>query len=102
MRYCLTTAALRPTSPIAIGLVEEGIDIFRNRLFQRGEAAVVAGAAQIFDAGLGEILILVADRRRHVDIFDVRRAAERGEHGNDQITKAARRSGADVEYARHG
>src|SRR6476660_2497919 len=87
-------------SPISVGLVQER-DIPIHPLLQRGEVGVVACFAQVFDLGLGEILVLIADRRRHVDIFDVRRVAERTEHGGDQITEAARLAGAYIEDARH-
>src|SRR5262245_10791042 len=90
-----------PPSAIAVGLVEEQRDIAIHPLLERGEAGVVACPAQTFDLGLREILILVADRRGHVDIVDVRLPAERAEHGGGQVTEAARLAGPDVEDARY-
>src|SRR5271166_5205003 len=86
-------------SPIAVGPVEEGIDVAIDRLLERREAGVVACPAQVLDPGLREILVLIAQLRGHVDIFDPRLAAERGKHGGDQIAEAARVSGSHVEYA---
>src|SRR5947208_12675590 len=82
-------------SPIPVRLVEEERDIAIHPLLERGEAGVVACPAQIFDLGLREILILAADRRRHVDIFDSRLSAKRAEHGGDEITEAARLAGSE-------
>src|SRR5262252_6221867 len=87
--------------PIPVGLVEEERDIAIHSLLERGEAGVVACPAQIFDLGLREILILAADRRRHVDVFDSRLSAKRAEHGGDEITEAARLAGSNVEDPRH-
>ena len=36
-----------------IGAIEEALDVGRDRIFQRGEAAIVAGAAQPIDLALG-------------------------------------------------
>jgi len=58
-------------------------------------------AAQICCLRLGEILVAVADRSRHVDIFDRGLAAERREHRGHQVAEAARLAGADVEDARY-
>ena len=66
-------------SPVAVRLVEVPADIARHRLLERREAAIVAGAAQLLDIGLREILVAVADRDRHIDILDLRRTAERAQ-----------------------
>src|SRR3981189_305061 len=87
-------------SPVSVGLVQER-DIPIHPLLERGEVGVVACLAQVFDLRLGEILVLIADRRRDVDISDVRRAPECAEHGRDQVAEASRLTGADVEDARH-
>src|SRR5262249_14881902 len=84
-------------SAIPVGLVEKERDIASHSLLEWGEVGVVACPAQVFDLGLREILILAADRRRHVDVFDSRLPAERAERGGDEITKAARLAGSDVE-----
>src|SRR6516162_4444580 len=81
--------------------VEKERDIASHSLLERGEVGVVACPAQVFDLGLREILILAADCRRHVDIFDSRLPAERAERGGDEITEAARLAGSDVEDPRH-
>src|SRR5437764_6183350 len=88
-------------SPIPIGLVQEQGNIAIHPLFERGEAGVVAGPAQVFDLGFREVLVLVADRRGHVDVIDGRLASERPEHCGNQIAEASRLAGADVEDARY-
>src|SRR3954452_24965372 len=70
-------------SPISVGLVQKR-DIPVYPLLERGEVGVGTFLAQFFVLRLSEILILIADRRRHVDIFDVRRAAECVKHRRDQ------------------
>src|SRR4029077_3791384 len=65
-------------STISVGLVQER-DIPIHPRLERDEVGVVACLAQVFDLRFREILILMADRRRHVDIFDVWRAAGAGE-----------------------
>src|SRR3984893_11029112 len=68
----------RPVVSTAAGrAVEEVLDIVPYRRLERREPGIVAGALQLLDRGLREILVAVADRGRHVDIFDVGRAAER-------------------------
>src|SRR5499426_4829737 len=84
-------------SSVAVGLVQEQLDVPAHPFLERSEVGVVACPAQVFDLGLGEILVLIADRRRHVDIFDLRRAVERLEQRGDQVTEAARPAGADIE-----
>src|SRR6516164_10564497 len=80
-----------------IGAIEIVFDIKRDRVFQRCEAAVIAGAAQPIDSGLREILIAVADRLGYVDILDVRIRAERGIGRQHKVFEAARFAGADIE-----
>src|SRR5262249_30337041 len=58
-----------------------------DRLGERREARVIAGAAQIFDRRLREILVAVADLRRHVHVFDVGRAPKCGEHSGDEVAE---------------
>src|SRR5215510_10624648 len=89
------------SSPIPVELVQKQRDIAIHPLLEWGETGVVAYPAQLFDLGLGEILILVADRYGHVDISDIGLPAERAEHGGDQITEAARLASPDVEDSRH-
>src|ERR1700738_2021226 len=68
-------------SAVAIWLVKKSGDVAANRWFKRGELRRIAGAAQVPHRGRGEVLIAVADRDWHVDIFDFRRLAEHVEHG---------------------
>src|SRR6202030_3340287 len=68
---------LRFSSPIPVGAGEEVPDIAADGGVERREARIVAGAMQVLDRGLREILIGVADRDRHVDVFDVGLPAER-------------------------
>src|SRR5712692_1237160 len=84
-------------SPVAIRAVEVPCHIMAHRVRERGEGGAVARAPQILGRALREILIAVADLGRHVDIFDVRRPSQRGEHGEDQLAEARRPAGADVE-----
>src|ERR1700743_2216501 len=60
-----------------IGPVEETFDVSAHRVFQRREAAIVAGAAEAIDLALREILITSANLLGHIDIFDLRRCCER-------------------------
>src|SRR6266540_3178389 len=92
---------VRRPSSVPVRLIQEQGNIPVHPLLERGEAAVVACPAQIFDLGFGEILILLADRRRHIDVFDLRLSPERAEHGGDQIAKATRPARADIEDARN-
>src|SRR6478736_1482330 len=82
-----------------IGAVEEVLDVSLDRLFQRRESAVVAGALQPIDMALGEVLVAAADRLGHVDILDIRNGAERGIGRNHQFPEAAGLAGADVKDA---
>src|SRR5665811_1974714 len=71
-----------PTFPdhaltISVFAVEIAGDILANGRLARGEAGVIAGAAQVLDGALREILVLAADRVRHLDIFDIGRPPER-------------------------
>ncbi len=59
-----------PVLAVGVGSVEELRHVAFDALFDRGEARVVARAAQVIDLRLGEILILPADAFRHVDVFD--------------------------------
>src|SRR5665647_61156 len=47
----------------------------------------------------GDILVLAADRVRHLDIFDIGRPPERLEHGADHVAEAFGFAGADIENA---
>ena len=88
-------------SPISIGAIEIATHVFLDPVFQSGEIGIEAGAAQIFGLGLREILIGVADRLRHLDVFDVWLPAERRQHRQHQIAETARLAGADVEDTRY-
>src|ERR1700688_3377801 len=85
--------------PIAVGEVEITADVLTDRRLKRREAGIIAGAAQVLDTALGEVLILAADRVRHLDIFDIGRPAERLEHGADHVAKAFGLAGADIKDA---
>src|SRR5277367_404217 len=91
----------RLSSPMAIGAIEISADVTLHALLDRSEVSSKSGAAQIADLGLREILVGVADRSRHVDIFDFRFAAECREHSCHQIAEAARLAGANIENTRH-
>ena len=75
---------------IAVGRVEIAVDVACHRVLERCEAGVIASEAQVFDARLREILILPADRIRHLDIFDIGRAPKCLEHGDDHVAEAFR------------
>src|ERR1019366_7633120 len=85
--------------PIAIGAIEIVGDIVADSALERREAGVIAGAAQVLDGALREILILAADRVRHLDIFDIGRPPESLEHGVDHVAEAFGFAGADIENA---
>src|SRR5579883_2640142 len=87
-------------SAIAIRRVEVGYDVTLDGLGQRHEACVIAGAAQVFDRALGEILVFAADRLRHLDVTDVRHASECREHRGNEVAEALRLAGPDIEQAR--
>src|SRR5215471_6998648 len=89
-------------STVTIRMVEKLRHIAPDRLFKRREGGTVARATQILHLALREVLVLVANRQGHVDIFDVGLAAEGPEHGLDQVAEAARTASADIEDARHG
>src|ERR1700693_1123639 len=72
-------------SPVPVGAVEEPSDVMPHRRPQWGEASIVAGPAQVLDRGLGEILVAVADRGRHVDVFDVGGTPEGRENRPDTL-----------------
>ena len=61
---------------VPVRAVEIAGDVFADGVLERREAGVIARPAQILDIALREILVLAADRLRHVDIVDVGRAAQ--------------------------
>ena len=65
----------RSCSAIAVGAIEIAIHVTLHRRLERREVGIIAGAPQIGGLGLREILVAVAERNRHVDIFDRRLAA---------------------------
>src|SRR6187549_907098 len=85
--------------PVAVVTVEIAGDVLADGRFERRKTGIISGATQSLDARLGEILILSADRRRHIDVFDIRRLTQRLEHGTDHVAETLRLSGADVENA---
>src|SRR6185437_10091313 len=91
-RVCWLLPSAEPVGP-----VEKVPDVGSNRIFQRREAAIIPGAPQPIDLALGEVLVAVANRYGHLDIFDIRRRSERGIGRQHQILEAARLAGADVE-----
>src|SRR4051812_1259995 len=88
LRSASCCSKLNIALPVAVRPVEEVGDVAADRDMERREAGVIAGAAQILDLALGEILIAVTDCRGHVDIFDMRRLAERREHRGDHLAEA--------------
>src|ERR1700691_5845074 len=82
-----------------IGASEEALDVGLDRLFQPGETAIIARIAQTSDIALREILVAAANVFGHLDIFDIRRLAERGIGREHQILEAAGLAGSDVEDA---
>ena len=62
---------------IPVRRVEIPGDVARYGCRSGVNCRIIAGPAQVLDVGLREILILAADRFRHVDVFDVGGAAER-------------------------
>ncbi len=68
-------------SPETVVAVKEVLDVAVDRFLQRREAAIVAGAAQPIAFALGEVLIAAANLFGHLDVFDIRRHAERAALG---------------------
>src|SRR5664279_4837791 len=89
----------RCLSAETIGAIEEALDVGLDRRFQRREAAIVARAAQTGDIALREVLVAAANWLGHLDIFDIRRLAERGIGREHHIPEAARLAGSDIEDA---
>src|SRR5436305_1684022 len=87
------------SSAEAIRPVEEALEVSSDGVFKRGETAVVTGTLQPVDVALGEVLVAVADRCRHIDIFDVWSGAERTPGSSHQILETARPTGSNVEQA---
>src|SRR5512143_2633252 len=85
--------------PVAVFAIEIAGDILPDGSLERCETCIISGAPQPFDARLGEILVLSADRLGHIDILDIRGHAERLEHGADHIAETLCLSGADIEDA---
>src|SRR4051812_13769718 len=83
----------------AIGAVEELVDIVVDRIFQRREAAIVAGAPQPIAVALGEVLVAAPNLFGHFDILDIWSGAERVIGRQHHILEAAGLAGADVEDA---
>src|SRR3981189_3106736 len=83
-------------SPVAVRGVEIRGDVTLDRVRQRREARVIARAAKIFDRGMGEILAIVGDRPRRIDVVDVWRAPERRIQPGDQVAKALPLSAARI------
>src|SRR4051812_21584913 len=83
----------------AVGAIEEAPDIAVDRIFQRREAAIVAGAPQPIAVALGEVLVAGTNLFGHFDILDIWRGAERVIGRQHHILEAAGLAGADVEDA---
>ena len=62
--------------PIAVVAVEITGDVLADGSLERRKSGIVTGAAQPLDPRLGEVLILSADRLRHIDVFDIRRLTQ--------------------------
>src|SRR5579883_1829300 len=88
-------------SAITIRAVEEPGHIALDRLLERHERNIVAGAAQVLHVAPRKVLVFAANRLRHIDIFDVGRAAECAEHGLHQVAEAARHTSTDIENPRY-
>src|ERR1700761_7574725 len=86
----LARSLLAAPSAETIGAVEEVAHVGANRIFQRREAAIISGARELIDLALGEVLVAVANRDGHIDIFDVRLAAERRVSSEHEILETAR------------
>ena len=87
--------------------IQEAVQTIRSDMFHRGYASVfdgtdewrslpVAGGAQPVHLGLGEILVLGADFKRRIDVFNVRLLAQRIEDRLRQVLEAPCLAGAAV------
>src|SRR4051812_9091898 len=95
IRTCFSVARSTET----VGPIEKTLDVILYRIFQRGEAAIIAGTLQPIDLALGEVLVTAANGFRHVDILDVGFCTERGIGRQDQVAETARGAGPDVEQS---
>src|SRR3954452_17959268 len=93
------TRRLLRRSAEAIGAIEKPFYIKIDGIFQPGEAAIIARAAQPIDLALGKVLVAAADLLGHVDILDVGRSTQRSVGGQYHVLETARRAGSDVEEA---
>ena len=78
------------------------LHVVAHGLEERGERLRVTARAQLRYVGAGVILILAAQRLRHVDELDFGFAVERGEDGARERQPGVRLPGAEVEEAGGG
>src|ERR1700730_10605472 len=72
-------------------------DVVSHAVFQTVERAGVAGVLQLGHLRLGKVLIICADRFRHIDEFDVYALIQRGTDGPHEIDEGTRETGSQVE-----
>src|ERR1700684_1157326 len=83
-----------------LATIEITLYVARHALFESAEGGIKSCLSEIFHLRLRKILIAVANRFGHLDIFDHWFTAERSKRRRDQIAKAPRFTGTDVENPR--
>src|SRR5690606_10600091 len=96
------SAKLLMSSAVPIGSREEARYVVPHPLLERREAGIEAGAQQVGDRGLREILVASANRLRHVDVLNARLAAECSEERGRKFAEAARAARPNIEDAADG
>ena len=76
------------------------MDKVPDTVLQRVKRLVEAGGAQFRHVGLREVLILVAQLGGSVDEPDIRRTSDRRADRIDEVEKASRGAGSDIEQTR--
>ena len=71
-----------------------------NALLQRVKRLVESGGAELFDVGLREVLVLVAQLGGGVDETDLRRTSDRRADRIDEVEKTPRGTRTDIEQTR--
>ena len=76
------------------------LDVILYRIFEGGCIFVVADLSELGYFGFGEILILVAHRIGHINVFDIRLFAHCGENRFCQVVPGSCGAGAEIKQAR--
>src|ERR1700733_12980557 len=89
LKSVLQESVLRRDRPAQHKIIHH---VIPHSILERSNGQIIAGRKQLSNIGPSKILILVADRLRHVDVFDARLAAERRKYRASQLIPRARDS----------